>query len=246
MSSKKHKKSSQVKNDKDNKNIICLNQKNVKNNVEIIPKSINQENYLFALNDNKKPIVFSVGPAGCGKTLIATKWAIKSFINGDFNKIVITRPVVSVENQDIGYLPGDMYNKMLPWTLPIFDVFKEHFSKEYIDQLMNEDKLEIAPMAYIRGRTFKNSVIIVDEAQSTTNDAMKSVLTRLGENSKMIITGDINQSDVGYNNGLNNFIKLYNEKNNNDNSNLEFIYFNKDKDVIRHDAVKEVLNIFGE
>ncbi len=231
-----------LKKNKHNNNIITLDQfnKNKKKDIKIIPKSISQESYLLAL-ESSKPIVIAVGPAGTGKTLLATLWAIKEYQKGKYNKIIISRPNVAVDDKDIGFLPGDIFKKMLPWMLPVLDIFKEYYSKQEIEMMLKEEILEICPIAYIRGRTFKNSVVILDEAQGTTPNSMLSILTRIGENSKMIITGDLRQADKIGENGLMNFMnKIKNKKNLENISLIEF----SEKDIERHPAVKEILDIY--
>jgi len=163
------------------------------------------------LIDNRVKIVLGVGPAGCGKTLFACHRAIEEFMEGGIQKIVITRPMVSVEDESVGFLPGDMTQKMAPWTRPIFDIFHEYFDPLDVQDMIVKGVIEISPLAYMRGRTFKDAFIIADEMQNSTPNQMLMLTTRLGENSKMAITGDLKQSDKGLeNNGLSDFMrKLY-------------------------------------
>ena len=133
---------------------------------------------------------------------------IKSFMEREVKKIVITRPAVSVDEQH-GFLPGDLKEKMAPWTRPIFDIFEKHFSLSQIEMMLSENLIEIAPLAYMRGRTFEDSWIIADEMQNATKSQMKMLLTRIGVNTKMIVTGDLKQHDRGFSeNGLSDFIDL--------------------------------------
>ena len=173
------------------------------------PKTINQEKYVNYLNDYKTKILFVVGPAGTGKTLFACNTAIRELKNGNINKIVLTRPVVPVE-EDIGFLPGNINRKMDPWTRPIFDVFLEFFSQRDIDMMIQNNVIEISPLAYMRGRTFKKAFIIADEMQNSSPNQMLMLTTRIGEGSKMVITGDLHQSDRSNNNGLSDFMNKYN------------------------------------
>jgi len=163
------------------------------------------------LIDDRVKIVLGVGPAGCGKTLFACHRAIEEFMEGGIQKIVITRPMVSVEDESVGFLPGDMTQKMAPWTRPIFDIFHEYFDPLDVQDMIVKGVIEISPLAYMRGRTFKDAFIIADEMQNSTPNQMLMLTTRLGENSKMAITGDLKQSDKGLeNNGLSDFMrKLY-------------------------------------
>ncbi|MEM5877539.1 MAG: PhoH family protein [Candidatus Aenigmatarchaeota archaeon] len=216
---------------------------NVKNQIKIIPKSINQEKYLLELEDESKPIVVAVGPAGTGKTLLATLWAIKGLRSKKFSKIVISRPNIAVDDKDIGFLPGDILKKMTPWMLPILDIFKEYYSISELEDMLKNEIIEICPIAYIRGRTFKNSVVIIDEAQGTTPNSMLSILTRIGEGSKMIITGDIKQTDRGGDNGLQIFIDKI--KSREGTKHISLVEFNE-RDIERHPAVREILELFKD
>ena len=162
--------------------------------VKIVPRNKAQESYMLTLSNPKKDVVFGIGPAGTGKTLIAVLTAIKFFKEGIVDKIIVTRPAVSVD-EDLGFLPGTLEQKMAPWTRPIFDVLREYFTSREIEGMIAEGVIEIAPLAYMRGRTFKRAYIIADEMQNSTANQMKMLLTRLGEGSKMAVTGDLNQAD---------------------------------------------------
>lgn len=170
--------------------------------VEIIPRNIAQESYVTNLLDPSLKITFAVGPAGTGKTLLATLAAIKAFKEGQVSRIVVTRPAVSAEEKH-GFLPGDLNQKMDPWVRPIMDVFEEYWSPVQIQKMLADRTIEIAPLAYMRGRTFKDCFIIFDEAQNAVPSQMKMALTRIGEGSRMSVTGDLEQHDRGYEeNGL--------------------------------------------
>ena len=217
-----------------------LNEK--RKRVQIYPKNLSQENYLIKLNDQQKMIVFAIGPAGTGKTLLAVQWAIEQLKFGEITKIVITRPAVSVDEQH-GFLPGDLNQKMEPWTKPIMDVFAENFNAREITNMITEGVIETSPLAYMRGRTFKNSIIIADEMQNATPSQMKMLLTRLGQHSKMVVTGDLQQADRPSNNGLLEFLQLYN--NFDKHRYVDICKFDV-QDVERHEAVKEILAIYGD
>ena len=180
--------------------------------VYILPRNINQETYMIKLLDHTKDIVFGVGPAGTGKTLIAVQIAVKLLKQGEINRIVLTRPAVSVD-EDLGFLPGTLEQKMAPWTKPIFDIIRDYFSSREISTMIDEGIIEIAPLAYMRGRTFKRSFILADEMQNATPNQMKMLLTRIGTDSKMVVTGDLEQADRIYDNGLVNFITQVDQKN---------------------------------
>lgn len=213
-----------------------------KHRVVLTPRGANQKSYLGKLKDNDKNIVFAIGPAGTGKTLLAVLHGIKLFQEGIVDKIVVTRPAVSVD-EDLGFLPGTLNEKMAPWTRPIFDVFAEYYHKKEIDKMLEEGVIEISPLAYMRGRTFKNAYIVADEMQNATINQMKMLLTRLGENSKMVVTGDLAQADRLNDNGLINFCSLLAE--NVELKHIDLVQFDA-KDIERHEAVKEVLSIYGD
>ena len=164
------------------------------NEVTITPRNFNQDDLLGYLEDRNINIVFAVGPAGTGKTLISTLAGVKLLKSNKINKFVVTRPAVSVDEQH-GFLPGTLVEKMAPWTRPIFDIFEEYYSPEQLEYMVNDNKLEVAPLAYMRGRTFKDAWIIADEMQNATDNQMKMLLTRIGEGSKLVVTGDLNQHD---------------------------------------------------
>ncbi len=210
--------------------------------VQIYPKNLSQENYLLKLNDEQKMIIFAIGPAGTGKTLLAVQWAIDELKNGNAARIVITRPAVSVDEEH-GFLPGDLNEKMAPWTKPIFDVFQENFNAREIENMIREGVIETSPLAYMRGRTFKNAVVIADEMQNATPSQMKMLLTRLGTGSKMVVTGDLQQADRPSNNGLLEFLGLYNNFDNH--RYVDLCHFTAN-DIERHEAVKEILAIYGD
>ena len=227
----------------DHSNVISVNEhRQRKKHVTIVPRNIAQEDYCELLDNNKKNIVFAMGPAGTGKTLLGVLAAIDAYNTGLCEKIVITRPAVSVDEQH-GFLPGTLVEKMAPWTRPIFDVMEEYWSPKTIESMIADNVIEIAPLAYMRGRTFKNSWIIADEMQNATPSQMKMLLTRIGENSKIIVTGDLAQHDRGFeDNGLKNFVKLLEQKG----SNIIGVVSFSRQDVERHIAVTEVLSIYGD
>jgi phosphate starvation-inducible PhoH-like protein len=166
------------------------------------PRSQNQRQYVDHLSDPDTSIVLGIGPAGCGKTLFACVTAIEGLKKGAFQKIVLTRPVVPVEEEELGFLPGTLVKKMDPWTRPLMDIFLEHYPQHEIDFMIGSGVIEISPLAYMRGRTFKRCFIIADEMQNSSPGQMLMLTTRIGENSKMAITGDLKQSDRGSDNGL--------------------------------------------
>lgn len=223
-------------------NIVDINnyRKPIKKKVELIPKNVAQERYIDALEDQNIDIVFACGYAGSGKTYLATLYAVQCLKQGTCEKIVITRPNIAVDDKDIGFLPGDILKKMAPWTRPVMDVLEEYFTVKEITAMIEENVIELVPLAHIRGRTFKNSVVILDEAQNTTASSMLSALTRIGQGSKMIITGDTRQSDRGRSNGLQDFLDRFRSSNK-----IAVCHFDK-KSVERHPVIGEILKLYGE
>lgn len=210
--------------------------------VNITPKNFHQDDLLGYLEDNNVNIVFAIGPAGTGKTMISTLAGIRELKGGNINKFVVTRPAVSVDEQH-GFLPGTLQEKMAPWTRPIFDLFEEYYTPDQIEYMIQDNKVEIAPLAYMRGRTFKNSYIIADEMQNATDSQMKMLLTRIGEGSKLVITGDLAQHDRGYeSNGLKLFIERLTKYSS---DRIKLIQFDH-HDIERHPVVDEVLRMYGE
>tara|TARA_Y100000389_G_scaffold109924_1_gene107040 strand:- start:20453 stop:21148 length:696 start_codon:yes stop_codon:yes gene_type:complete len=208
----------------------------------------NQKKYVNCLKTKQGSIIIATGPAGTGKTMLACKEALNGLKEHSYEKIILTRPTVSVNDEQLGYLPGELDSKMKPWMDPIFDQMIKHSSKSLIGQYKKEGALEIIPLAYIRGRTFDDSFIIADEMQNATIHQMKTLLTRIGLNTTMVITGDLNQSDndllSSSENGLENLCNLL-EKNE-----VEEIeeYIHKIKltndDVKRSEIVKQILRLY--
>lgn len=223
-------------------NVAYIHQSKPRKRVQIYPKNLNQETYLLKLNDPKKQIVFAIGPAGTGKTMLAVQWAIDELAYGDIKKIIITRPAVSVDEQH-GFLPGDLNQKMEPWTRPIMDVFSENYTPRDVEGMIRDGIIEVSPLAYMRGRTFKDAIIIADEMQNATPNQMKMLLTRLGQGSQMVVTGDLQQADRPNNNGLLDFLQLFNDFR--DHKHVDVCHFTAE-DIERHEAVKEILAIYGD
>ena len=212
-----------------------------KQRVVMQARSSNQKTYLQKLQDDAVSIVFAIGPAGTGKTMLAVMHGIKLYQEGLVDRIIVTRPAVSVD-EDLGFLPGTLNEKMAPWTRPIFDVLGEYYKQTDIAKMLEEGVIEISPLAYMRGRTFKNAYIIADEMQNATVNQMKMLLTRLGEGSKMVVTGDLAQADRVNDNGLINFCNLLTNK---QPKHIDIVQFDA-KDIERHQAVREVLEIYGD
>ena len=201
-----------------------------------------QKLYADALRCPKVSIVIATGPAGSGKTAVACRHGIRHLFDRFCEKLVITKPAVSVDEEH-GFLPGDINKKMKPWLMPIMDSFEEEIEKKKITSFINSGKIEIAPIAYMRGRTFKNSFIIADEMQNSTPSQMKMLMTRIGENSKLVITGDMKQHDRRFEqNGLADFLNRFDmvEK---ESKHIEHVVLT-DEDIMRHPVVAEVLDIY--
>jgi phosphate starvation-inducible PhoH-like protein len=213
-----------------------------KTKLQILPRNLNQEEYLDILEDTHKHICFATGPAGTGKTMMAVQMGIKQMEAGSVDKIVVTRPAVSVDEQH-GFLPGDLNAKMAPWTRPIFDFLEEFYTIKQIAAMLENKDIEISPLAYMRGRTFKKSWIVADEMQNATQEQTKMLLTRIGVGSKVVVTGDLAQHDRGFtNNGLKDFLERYRSHSP---ASIGHVHFTK-RDVERHPAVIDILNIYGE
>ena len=199
-----------------------------------LAKSAGQLRYIRAL-ESKKPIIVSTGPAGCGKTMLACHVALENIMTNKCSKIILTRPNVAVD-ENLGYLPGDLDQKMDPWMRPMLEFFENTLSRSRIEKV-----IEVAPLGFIRGRTFTDTFIIADEMQNSTRNQMKMVLTRLGENSRMVVTGDTEQSDLcPVTNGLFDLLVRI--------GNRDLVYINHvimdHRDIQRHPAVNEVLDIY--
>ena len=200
-------------------------------------KTIGQKKYVDAIQNNE--IVFGIGPAGTGKTYLAVAMAVKAFKNREVSRIVLTRPAVEA-GEKLGFLPGDLQTKVDPYLRPLYDALHDIMGVETYQKHIERGAIEIAPLAYMRGRTLDDSYIILDEAQNTSPEQMKMFLTRLGFGSKAIITGDITQIDLprGKYSGLKEVMEvLKNVKG------IEFIYFNE-KDVVRHKLVRDIIKAY--
>ena len=205
----------------------------------IYPKTKNQE--LFLKEMRSKDVVFAVGPAGTGKTYLAVAYAVSLFVEGKINRLILSRPAVEA-GERLGFLPGDMKEKIDPYLRPLYDALYEMMPGEEIDRKMVNNLIEIAPLAIMRGRTLNKSFIILDEAQNTLSTQMKMFLTRLGQNSKMVITGDLSQKDLPDNakSGMQDAMeKLEKVKD------IGFVHLNS-SDVCRHTLVEKIINAYDK
>ena len=206
---------------------------------EIWPRTNGQIKFIKEILNKK--IVFVIGPAGTGKTFISVSHAVSMLTSGFVDKIIISRPAVEA-GEKLGFLPGDIKEKIDPYLRPIYDSLDENLPKDNVAKLIENQKIEIAPIAYLRGRTLNNSYIILDEAQNTSPMQMKMFLTRFGEHSKMVITGDITQIDLpsknksGLKDAINNLKKI---------NNISFVYLTE-KDVVRHSLVQKIVKAYDK
>lgn len=211
--------------------------------VEFTPKSVNQEKYIVSLTDPEIDIVTVYGPAGTGKTYLAMLAALKALREGKCERILLTRPAVAVDDEKHGFLPGDLNSKMEPWVRPLFDVIKEFYSMKEIEYMLKEQIIEITPLAFCRGRNFKYSWIILDEAQNATPSQIKMLLTRIGEGSKIVITGDVDQTDRNTdNNGL---LDLKQRVEKFKVPGMEICEFDH-KDIRRHEIITHILKMYND
>lgn len=200
----------------------------------IYPKTLGQKDYYYALKNND--VVFGIGPAGTGKTYLAVVFAVQALKDNKVKKIILTRPAVEA-GENLGFLPGDLKEKVDPYLRPLYDALYDMLGQEQTERLIEKGTIEIAPLAYMRGRTLEDAYVILDEAQNTTDAQMKMFLTRLGFNSKMIITGDVTQIDLprGVMSGLKKALSILKGV-----SGIRFVYLTA-LDVVRHPVVQKII-----
>ncbi len=205
----------------------------------IKPKTVGQKRYIDLINE--KDITFGIGPAGTGKTYLAVAQAVNAFRKKEVDRIILTRPAVEA-GEKLGFLPGDLQDKVDPYLRPLYDALFDIFGVDNFLKNVEKQVIEVAPLAYIRGRTLDSSFIILDEAQNTTNEQMKMFLTRLGHGSKAVITGDITQIDLpdGKKSGLRSVIKILKDV-----DGIGFMFFEK-RDIVRHKLVQDIIRAYEQ
>ena len=204
----------------------------------VVPKTLNQKRYLQAIDAH--PITFGIGPAGTGKTYLAMAMALRELLEGRVERIILTRPAVEA-GEALGFLPGELQEKILPYLTPLYDAMNDMIGKEQTMQLVERGIVEIAPLAYMRGRTLANAFVVLDEAQNTTHEQMMMFLTRLGDGSRMVVTGDITQTDLPRNkqSGLKEATRVLK-----DIERIHLFYFDG-LDVVRHPLVQDIINAYA-
>lgn len=224
-------------------NVYPIRQNRHQTTINLVPRTVNQEKLVLALQDTNQHIVVTAGPAGTGKTFLSMLAAIKALKNNECKRIILTRPAVPVEGEQHGFLPGDLFAKMEPWTRPLLDVMREYYRARDIISMIEDQVLEIAPLAFMRGRNFQNSWIIADEMQNSTISQMKMLMTRIGSNSKIVITGDIEQADIDNDNtGL---LDLCERLGTRPITGISSCYF-EIRDIQRHPIIREILNLYND
>lgn len=208
------------------------------------PRNVSQTKYVNTLSKINPCIVIASGPAGTGKTKLAIDAGVRSLHNKEIERIIITRPIIPV-GSDIGFLPGSMEDKMRPWLMPIYDALSAHYTSDQVKSLLHTDVIQIAPITYMRGRTFDNSWIVCDEAQNCTPAELLMIMTRIGKNSKMVITGDPDQHDNlrSMTSGLSDLLARM--KNTPPTEFIETIEFTT-SDIERHPVIPYVLSLFSK
>jgi phosphate starvation-inducible PhoH-like protein len=206
---------------------------------QVAPKSVNQRKYIQAIQDND--VVFGIGVAGTGKTYLAVAMAVQALMQKQVNRIVLARPAVEA-GEKLGFLPGDLQDKVDPYLRPLYDALFDLIDYERVTRLLEKRVIEVAPLAFMRGRTLSDAFIILDEAQNTTSEQMKMFLTRIGFGSKAVITGDVTQVDLptGKRSGLIEAERILSKL-----EGIEFVYFT-DKDVVRHRLVQLIIRAYDE
>ena len=210
-----------------------------KNHSRVMPRTVNQKAYLEAMRNHD--VVFAIGPAGTGKTYLAVAMAVAQLLKGRYQRIIVTRPAVEA-GEKLGFLPGDLVEKVNPYLRPLYDALYDMVSIDKGQQMIDRGTVEVAPLAFMRGRTLNHAFVILDEAQNTTREQMKMFLTRLGFSSQAVITGDITQTDLaeGQVSGLRDARTVLSGI-----EGIEFVHFDE-RDVVRHPLVRDIIGAYGQ
>jgi phosphate starvation-inducible PhoH-like protein len=211
--------------------------------IAIVPRTRNQERLVLALQDSDQSIVVTAGPAGTGKTYLAMLAAVQAFRSGEVDRIVLTRPAVSVEDEQHGFLPGDLNQKMDPWVRPLTDILREYYRQQDIAAMIEDQTIEIAPLAFMRGRSFRNAFIIADEFQNSSKAQVLMLMTRIGEGSKIVITGDAEQADHGK--GSNGLVDLCERLQKGGVKGISVCNLDE-RDVQRHWLIKDIIKLYSD
>lgn len=205
----------------------------------VVPKTLNQKRYLQTIAEN--PVTFGIGPAGTGKTYLAMAMALQELLEGTVERIILTRPAVEA-GEALGFLPGELQEKILPYLTPLYDAMNDMIGKDKTAQLVDRGIVEIAPLAYMRGRTLSNAFVVLDEAQNTTHEQMMMFLTRLGDGSRMVVTGDITQIDLprSKQSGLREAVRILKPV-----KRISIFQFDG-QDVVRHPLVQDIINAYAQ
>ena len=211
--------------------------------ITLVPRTLNQEKLVLALQNNRQHVVVATGPAGTGKTYLAVLRAVQALRNNECKRIVLVRPAVAVEGEQHGFLPGDLNKKLEPWCLPLIDILHECYKPQEVAKMIEDKVIELAPLAMMRGRTLKDVFLILDESQNASPAQMKMLLTRIGEGSKFILTGDIEQSDKKF--GANGLYDLGERLKANPVEGITVCEFTN-RDIQRHPIIGKVLEIYAD
>jgi len=216
---------------------MCMKLTNL---VSALRLTVNQKMYVQELKNPLRSLIICTGPAGTGKTVFACRTALEQLKSREVEQLVITKPLVTVEGEDVGYLPGNMRAKMSPWIESYLDIFKDYYSMNQIEDMMKKEVIKLAPLAYCRGNTYSKSFVICDESQNTTPRQMKLLLTRMGEESRLVLIGDLEQQDSHGLSGLADLLERYGDNEHEEIANVRL----GEEDVCRSSLVKYILTLY--
>jgi len=224
-------------------NVINIHKHTRAKSISLIPRTLNQEKLILALQNVDQHIVVATGPAGTGKTYLAMLAAIQALKTRQCDRIILTRPAVGVEGEQHGFLPGNLFAKMLPWTRPLLDVLREYYSQKDLLSMIEDEVIEISPLAFMRGRTFRHAWIVADEFQNSSAAQVLMLMTRIGEGSKIVITGDADQAD--HKRGSNGLVDLCERLQRGGIKGISVCNLDG-RDVQRHPIIKDILKLYDD